>query len=353
MRNNDRAQQQAQLQPEVSRPESNMARRARQILSHPAVRIGYFALLLAVTGVTLYRWSDQLPELLQRTQWQPVVAALLVTCLSSLLYCYIQTMIYRHLGSQPGYWTVFRIVSISQLGKFLPGRVLFFGNFYLMSRAAGIGNMQIGAAFTISMVIWILTACLCGLPALALLQPALRYSVLVLPVLLALLIHPRLLGSLLRLAQEAGGRMRGPNGSPPQPAAEGALKLEGLNAAFYFQVGLLYLATWALAGLGAYLSVAAFADVEPSLFPLALASISLGTVVGFLALFAPVGLGVREGIGMLILAPVVGAGVALLSMVLLRGITVVVDLGLALVAMLTNPRPAPDEPHEVASGRQL
>jgi hypothetical protein len=208
-----------------------------------------------------------------------------------------------------------------------------------LSRAAGIGNLQIGAAFTISMVVWMLTASL-GLPVLALLQPALRYSVLALPVLLAVLIHPRFLGLLLKLAQGIGGRMRSSSGvAQPDLDAQADL-VARLGVAFYFRVGILYLVAWALAGLGAYLSVAAFTTVEPSLFPLALASIAIGTVAGFLALFAPVGLGVREGIGMLILTPAVGADVALLSMILLRGITTIVDLGLAVVAMLSGPKPA-------------
>jgi hypothetical protein len=57
------------------------------------------------------------------------------------------------------------------------------------------------------------------------------------------------------------------------------------------------------------------------------------------ALFAPVGLGVREGLGAIILAPAVGADVALLGLVLLRGLTVVVDLSLALVSMVAGARP--------------
>jgi hypothetical protein len=56
-----------------------------------------------------------------------------------------------------------------------------------------------------------------------------------------------------------------------------------------------------------------------------------------------VGLGVREGIGALILTPAVGADVALLSMMLLRGVTVAADLILAFSAMITRKRqdPAP------------
>jgi hypothetical protein len=130
-------------------------------------------------------------------------------------------------------------------------------------------------------------------------------------------------------------------GAAPDDLAAQSDLLQQLDAGFYLWVAFLYLAAWALAGLGAALCVAAFAPVDPGIFPLALASIALGTVAGFLALFAPVGLGVREGIGALVLAPAVGADVALLAMLLLRGITVVVDLLLALLAMLGGRRVAP------------
>lgn len=325
--------------------------RIRKIVAHPAVKASYLVLLLAATVYYLLRWGDRLPELLGRVRPGWVAAAFLLACLSALLYVYIQRYIYSQLGARVGYWTVFRIVTISQLGKYLPGKVLFVGNYYLFSREAGISNVQIGTSFLISMALWILTASLCGLPIFSLLEPTFRYLILLLPLLLALLIHPRFLGWLFRITQRAFRRMRGqsdagtstPAGESDQPAA-----LAQLGAGFYLRAAFLYLATWALAGLGALFCLAAFGPVEPTLYPLALASIALGTVAGFLALFAPVGLGIREGIGALILAPVVGADVALLSMMLLRGVTVAADLILALLAIITRRRieQRPREPND-------
>ena len=274
-----------------------MASRIRRIIAHPAVKVGYFALLLAAAAFYLVRWGHRLPDLLGQIRPLPLVAAFVVTAASSFLYCYIQYNIYHRLGARPTYWTVFRITSISQLGKYLPGKVMFVGNFYLLSRAAGIGNLQIGTAFAISMALWILTATLCGLPVLGLLQPALRYSVLILPFVLLLLIHPRVLGWLVGLAQRLGERLRpgGAGGSAPADSRQQAEILADLDAPFYVRTALLYLMTWALAGVAAYLSLAALTVVDLGMYPLALASIALGTVAGFLALFAPVGLGIRHG----------------------------------------------------------
>jgi uncharacterized membrane protein YbhN (UPF0104 family) len=315
-----------------------MTRRLRRIISHPAVKAGYLVLLLAAAGFYLVRWGDRLPDLLGRVRPAWVGAALVMACLSALLYSYIQYYIYRQLGAHPSYWTVFRIITISQLGKYLPGKVLFFGNYYLFSHEAGIDNVQIGTSFVISMALWILTASLCGLPVLSLVEPAFRYLILILPLLLALMIHPRFLGWLLRVTQRILRRMRGsPTAESPDLAqTDDSAGLGGLSASFYLRGAFLYLATWALAGVGATFCLAAFRAVDLGTYPLALASISLGTVGGFLALFAPVGLGVREGIGVLILSPVLGVDVALLGMILLRGVSVVVDLGLALLGVLSG-----------------
>lgn len=313
-----------------------MIQRLRKIAAHPLVKVGYFVLLLAVTIFYLVRWGGNLPDLIGQVKPLWVGAAFLLSSLSALLYSYIQYHVYRGLGARPAYWTIFRVVTVSQLGKYLPGKVLFAGNFYLFSRQAGIDALQIGANFTISMALWILTASLCGLPVLGLLQPSLRYSVLILPFLLALFIHPRFLGGLLRLARRVAGRLRGTSADGAASAAEVEALLAELGVGFYLRVAFLYLATWALAGVGAYLCLRAFVPVGLDVYPLALASIALGTVAGFLALFAPVGLGVREGIGALVLTPVVGADAALLGMVLLRGVTVAVDLLLALLALVAG-----------------
>jgi uncharacterized membrane protein YbhN (UPF0104 family) len=113
---------------------------------------------------------------------------------------------------------------------------------------------------------------------------------------------------------------------------------EGLGATTYLLVALLYLLNWGLAAMSAWFSVRAFGAIGLDAFPLVLASVALGTVAGFVALFAPAGLGVREGLGVVILAPFTGTQEALLGLVLLRGIAVLVDLSLALIGVAAGAR---------------
>jgi hypothetical protein len=302
--------------------------RIKRIASHPAVRIGYFVFLAAAAIYYLYRWGDRLPDLLAQIQVGWTLPALGTTIVAALVYTFVQHTIFRRLNAPVSYGTTFRIITIAQLGKYLPGKVIFFGNYYLLARAAGISNLQVGTAFVVSMALWMLTACLCALPVLSLLDPSLKYTILLVPVVALLLIHPRVLGWFLRLGQWVGGQTQG----------QRLLLPEGLSVSFYFRVALLNVLNWALAGLGAWFCLRAFGLVGLETLPLVLAALALGTVAGFVAIFAPAGLGIREGLGALILAPVVGAEVALLGLVLLRGITVVVDLSLALLSMAAGTR---------------
>ena len=41
-----------------------MVNRIRRIVAHPAVKIAYFALLLAAAAFYLVRWGNRLPDLL-------------------------------------------------------------------------------------------------------------------------------------------------------------------------------------------------------------------------------------------------------------------------------------------------
>jgi hypothetical protein len=300
----------------------------KRIANHPAIKIGYFVVLVAAAAYYLYRWQDRLPELVQQVQPGWLLAALGVTLVAALVYSLIQYTIYRTLGAAVSYTTTFRIIAISQLGKYLPGKVMFVGNYYLLSREAGIGNLQVGTSFVISQALWMLTASLCALPVLTLLDPVLRYAAVLAPVGLLLLIHPRFLAWLLQLGRRLVGQSRGAAVQLP----------EGLETRFYLRVAFLYLINWALAGFGVWFCLRAINPLGSDILPLAVASVSLGTVVGLLALFAPVGLGIREGLGALILAPAIGADVALLGLMLLRGITVLVDLSLAVAGMAFRPQ---------------
>lgn len=300
----------------------------RRLLSRPVVQTAYFALLLALTGYYLVRGGSNLPAFFDRLDWGMVWLAGLTLLASTLLYIFIQYTIYQGMGVRLTFRQVFSIVCPAQLGKYVPGKVLLPGSYYLLSRQAGVDVREIGGSFLISMALWLLAAVLCSLYAFSALSPALRLGMLFLVVLLLVSVHPRVLSLTFRLLARVLQRLgRGVSDDRLDQALS-------LPYHFYLRTLCLYLVTWVLVGLEVLLLIAALQPVTITAFPASLAASAIGTVVGFLALFAPGGLGIREGLGTLILAPVTTTEVALFVFVLLRVMTVAVDLGFGGLGLL-------------------
>ena len=81
----------------------------------------------------------------------------------------------------------------------------------------------------------------------------------------------------------------------------------------------------ALLGLGLWLAARSLGPVRLADYPLALASAGLASVIGFLAVFAPAGLGVHEMIYLNTMRSVLGDKVAVLVL-LFRALHVMADV---------------------------
>ncbi|AFR09482.1 hypothetical protein B005_0950 [Nocardiopsis alba ATCC BAA-2165] len=93
-----------------------------------------------------------------------------------------------------------------------------------------------------------------------------------------------------------------------------------------------WLLTWAVGG-----------DALRSLGP-AVGAYALAWTLGLLVVFAPAGLGVREVVLVVALAPVVDAGAALVVAVLSRLVMTVADVGWAGLSLALSRAPAAPEP---------
>jgi len=100
-----------------------------------------------------------------------------------------------------------------------------------------------------------------------------------------------------------------------------------------------------LLGLGLWLAARAIEPIGIASYPLALASAGLASVIGFLAVFAPAGVGVHEGVYLITMQPLLGPKVGLL-VVLFRAFHVLADAiaGAAATLMLRTARRTIHEP---------
>ena len=100
-----------------------------------------------------------------------------------------------------------------------------------------------------------------------------------------------------------------------------------------------YALYWAVTGLAFAALVASLYPLAPGDVPVVVAAYAAAYAAGFLALLTPAGLGIREGVLVVALAPVLPAGPALVVALLSRLWMMLVELAGAAVAHLVARRP--------------
>jgi len=79
-----------------------------------------------------------------------------------------------------------------------------------------------------------------------------------------------------------------------------------------------YLADWTIQGIGCFILINSFYPLPLAKLPVMLGGYAISWMIGFLALVAPAGLGIREGIFSVILKMVMAAPVAIMSVLITR-----------------------------------
>lgn len=288
--------------------------------------------IIAIAARSLVRnWADLRSQPLEwRVQpgWL-LVSALLVWLMYALLIGAWRTML-AGWGQRLDGWTSARIWTVSSLGKYLPGKVWAVAGMALMAQRAGIAPWAATGSAVVLQVLAIGTgAAVAGLTGRAAIEAAHQGSGVVLGLLVAgavagvaLLLWPPLLRRLLRFAA-------------PDAEARGAPAVAGIV------VGIVANAV-AWVGYGAslwFLSRGLLPGVDLGL-GLAIAVFTASYLAGFLALFAPGGLGVREGLFILMLQGPLGIGPATALALASRLLLTITELGAAVPFLMYPQRRA-------------
>ncbi len=223
-------------------------------------------------------------------------------------------------------WSASRIWTVSSLGKYVPGKVWAVAGMAMMAQQAGVGA---GAATGSAVILQVLAigtgaavAAATGWTVLGNTYPGATTGLLALLVAslaaIGLVLWPPLISRVLRLAAPQAGPIAPPVGA----VAFGIVA----NTVAWLGYGL---ALWLLArgllpgaGLGLLSSIAVF---------------TVSYLAGFLALFAPGGIGVRESVFILMLQGPIGIGAATALAIASRLLLTVTELG-AAVPFLMAPR---------------
>lgn len=222
-------------------------------------------------------------------------------------------------GDRPPAGQLTKVFVYSWIGRYVPGKVAYvLGRFYL-GQSIGLSSTALVSSIGYEMVLLMVAAsafaALTLVPALAVqsenVLPYLALPVVALGGVIAL--HPRVLGRALRFVLRMLGR--------ESTEVDWLLPVPEMAKVVVF-----YFGVFSLNGLGLYLLIVSLTSYSPGHLPLVAGAYVLAGVIGMLSLFAPAGLGVREGILVGVLQLTMPLEVAILVSLAARAWATVVDL---------------------------
>jgi glycosyltransferase 2 family protein len=288
-----------------------------------AVVAGFFVATLAA------RWNDVI-SLKWRLRPGVFALACVLLALSYALVAWLWGLALRRAAGTPLVAGA-RIWFLSNLARYVPGNVWSYVGAVELARREGVARRTTLAVMALTQVLSVGVALLVGLPVLLaerarLGRPALLGAVVVVAVaVLAAAFRRQLLGLARR-------RLPGFEPGDLAPSA-GTVAL--------LVVG--YGAYWAVTGLAFAALVASLHPLAAADVPLVVAAYAAAYAAGFLALLTPAGLGVREGVLVVALTPVLPAGPALVVALVSRVWMMLAELAGAGIAHLAARRRRPTE----------
>jgi glycosyltransferase 2 family protein len=300
------------------------------------LRLGQLLLTAVVTLFILERVGVGLDSLrsMDPGSWRPeplaLAAASLVLAGGYLVSALLWGRMVQELGGpRLGVLAAARIYLVSNLGRYVPGKVWALAGMTLLARREGVAAPVAAGAAILGQGVALAGACVVGALAFLEAEGRVRWVGLALlaGVTLALLasaippLFGRLVGFAYRLARQI-----------PPTALEA-------DRSFGIRWVALYALNWALYA-ASFWGLARSLRIDVSLMEAAPA-FAAAYVLGFVAVFAPAGIGIREGFLVAFLQPVAGPGalvLAVVSRIWTTAVEVVPAGVLALTAPVT-PRP--------------
>ncbi|WP_345016950.1 lysylphosphatidylglycerol synthase transmembrane domain-containing protein [Actinomadura keratinilytica] len=300
-----------------------------------AVRALLVLLALGFCAYSLVARWDETVQAFQQMSWAALAGAFAAGLAGLFAWMVAWRALLGGLGSPLPLRAAFRINAVSQLGKYVPGKVWAIVTQVEMGRAYQVPRLR---NFS-SVLLAVATTCACGLAVASVTLPLTSQAArerywwlfLLAPVLLGAL-HPRIvtwcLDTALRLVRR-----------PPleHPVGLGVT----LRAIAWTMLA------WALFGVHTWLLCAAVGGEGAGLPFAATGAYALAFVAGFLVFIAPGGIGAREAALVLALSSWLPAGAPIAVAIASRVLLTVADLVNAGIAVLA--RPAADRPAEPAA----
>jgi glycosyltransferase 2 family protein len=298
-----------------------------RLMRSKAVRIGFLVVVLVLFGIVLTDQASTIWHQLSRLS-VPVVLLAFFFGLGGL---FGSLMVWREiladLGSRLSIPEAARIMFIGQLGKYVPGSIWPVLAQSELGADCGIPRSRSAVSVLVSYAVMStsgLVVAIVTLPFATAASMAQYFWILFLLPVAAVLLSPPVLNRLLKFVMRVSG----------QPVMQESVSYRGLARTMAWA-----LFGWSANGLMVYVLMRQLAGHPQGLLLVSVGAYSLSWSVGFLAVFAPAGAGVREVIMVAVLSARTGPGTAWTVALLCRALTVVADaVGGAAAAALVGRR---------------
>ena len=250
-------------------------------------------------------------------------------------FAFTWSLILDRLGYPASRARLVRLWFTAQPAKYLPGSL-----WYAVGRAYGVRDMGIPFAAAISSSVLeavllipaaAITAGLLSLTAGPVPRPFLLGAAAAASLLCLMLLNPRILRFVLR-------RVKGVENAPMLHLKDTALLLA------------LYVIGWLLAGAGIAALARGVMPIPAADLPYVASVFIASWVIGFVAVLAPAGIGIREGAFVVLLAPIMAVEAGIVIAAFSRLWWIVAEVALAAVAGVANRRVARSSPDPVRAG---
>lgn len=195
-------------------------------------------------------------------------------------------IVLRALGTSLGYKASFRITARAEIAKYLPGGIWNDVGRVSSSKAAGIPTHQAVLGVLIEKTLLLVAGASTFLGTLVFWENLVRKNLIVVSIAIIaaaiLLLHPKVFATLVNFGLRILFKKK--------PISNLSFGYDSL-----LKLGLFYLFITVLGGIAFYFFVLAFYSAKINL-PVVIGMCAIAWVIGFLVIFSPQGLGVREGV---------------------------------------------------------
>ncbi len=284
----------------------NLSRRLRWL----RYTLGTLIVLVSFYFLLNRLWQDwhQIP--FSRLHFTPhwlVLSYLVLLFFHFPLGAYGWRLILVGLGERIGFSRALGIITVTQLGKYAPGKIWFTVGRMSFAHRDGILEAKSLVSVIIETGLLLLSASFLFALALSFLSgavvPSGAYYLFLLAPFSLLVIYPPVFNRILKPALRFF----------KQPEFTLNLSYSRLLRIF-----LLYVTDWLVQSIGCFFLINSFYPFEITRLPMLIGGYSISWILGFIVLIAPAGLGIREGIYTYILKLVMPESIAIISALLTR-----------------------------------